>query len=339
MRVTLDKIAAELGVSRSTVSRALRDSPQISQSTKDKVKTLAAEMGYIPNDLARSLRTSRTGVLGFITQTLSESYPGDILREIQHLTLGRGYCLLSGCSEREPAKERRLIESFLAKNVDGLIIAPVASSHNISFFQSLVKQQLPIIFVDRHLPEVEIGYVTTENYSGAYEAVSYLIGRGYERILCIAGLEGGCFEAQERVRGYRQALSDNGLRYMRVYFEDDLKAAARSVQYSYELMRQELQEEERPDAVFAINDAMAVGAVRACLEAGLEIPRDIGVLGFDNLAIGEYLPISLSSVQQPKYEIARHAVNWVLDSLNEDRAKEPLHMTIKPELVIRESTR
>ncbi|NLA58192.1 MAG: LacI family transcriptional regulator [Firmicutes bacterium] len=339
MRVTLEQIAAELGVSRSTVSRALRDSPRISKTTRDRVKALAAQMGYIPNDVARSLRTNRTGVLGFITQALGDTYPGDILRGVQNTALNRGYCLLSGCSEVNPGKERKLVTDFLAKNVDGLIIAPVASSKNISFFRSLLKRNLPIIFVDRHLPEVEIGYVTTDNFFGAYEAVSYLIQRGYKRILCIAGLEGACFEAQERVRGYRQALADNDLSYEKVFFEDNLEAAPRAIQYSYELMKRELEAEERPDAVFAINDAMALGAVRACLEAGFDIPNDIGIIGFDNLEIGEYLPISLSSVQQPKYEIGVQAVNWILDSLNESKAKEPLRMTIKPKLVIRESTR
>jgi LacI family transcriptional regulator len=339
MRVTLEDMARCLGLSRSTISRALNDHPRVSEDTKERVRALAEEMGYIPDEIAKGLRLRETRVLGFITQGFASSYSGDILQGVEETASEMGYSVIVGTSRGSPKVEKELILTFLGRKVDGLIIVPIVSRRNARFYQSLLRQNFPLIFVDRHLPEVKSGYVTTHNHRGAREAVLHLIEQGYRRIACLAGLEAHCFEVEERVRGYNEVLDEYSLPYRRVCGEHNLEGFNNHIHYGYEQTIDILQEDEKPDAIVAINDEIALGAMRACIECGVRVPEDVGIIGFDNLLIDAYLPISLTSIQQPKFEMGSEAATWIIGVRNGLVDGKILEKQLQPRLVVRESTR
>lgn len=337
MRVTLADIARSLGVSESTVSRALNDNPRVSRQTRMRVKAAAEEMGYIRDEIAKCLRVRQTEVLGFITGGFTSSYPNDILQGVETTASRMGYSVIVGTSRADPQVERRLITAFLGRKVDGIVVSPVVSDENVDLYNWLLARGFPIIFVDRHLPEVKCSYITTDNYKGALLGVLHLIDQGYRRIVCLAGTEAHCFEVQERVRGYTDALDQHGLSYRYIQGDQSIDECPTHVFYGYHYTLNLLKSAEMPDAIFAINDEIALGALRACVEAGLRVPEDIGIIGFDNVMLDAYLPISLSSIHQPKSEMGIAAANWVISA-----AKGPHHDVIEqlltPTLVVREST-
>lgn len=339
MRVTIGDMAERLGLSQSTISRALNDHPRISEETKERVRALAEEMGYIPNEIAKGLRLKETRVLGFITQGFASSYSGDILQAVEETASVMGYSVIVGTSRGSPEIEKELIVTFLGRKVDGIVIVPVVSNQNVRLYQSLLRQRFPIVFVDRHLPEVECGYITTHNYNGAREAVLHLVEQGYRQIACLAGLEAQCFEVKERVRGYSEVLDEHSLSYHKICGEHSLTQFRNHIHYGYQSTLSLLQSDEKPDAIFAINDEMALGALRACVETGLRVPEDIGVIGFDNLELDSYLPISLSSVQQPKFEMGSEAATWLISAKIGLGDSKTIQKQLQPHLVVRESTR
>lgn len=323
---TIKEIAQKAGVSPSTVSRILRGKGRVSQETRERVLRVARELGYTPNVSARALVTGRTGTIGFLIhprQSLAYgSFYGEILSGIEKELQSYGFHVLfsSQISENPPAmvKERR---------VDGLIIAGCDVPEKTVF--SLKEMDIPLVLVDYHLKGVDS--VVTDNEGGAYDAVTHLIKLGHRKIGFICEWFGDLSFA-ERFEGYKKALADH-----HIPFDENLVAegAPRTSNSGYIAMRRVL-EKVIPSAVFAANDATAIEAMQAIREAGLRIPQDIAIVGFDASSLSSHTDPPLTTVRVFRHKMGVVAAQRLMELIKEPQQPSML-IQISTQLIVRQS--
>lgn len=318
MAVTQKEIAELLGVSRVTVSLALRDSTEISRATKEKVKKAAKALHYYPSDVARSLSTGISKTIGIVIPALTPTFFVELLDRVLRKLSEHGYSwLILTVENRDP---HEVVESLLRKKVDGVIAIGKDITEQL--------QESGILFVTNSM-EDDCDYVATDYYQGASRMMEHLVGIGYRKIGFLCSFD----KAEFRFQGYNDALLKHGLPYREEwviggagFFEDGLKGMKRLLSLA-----------EPPEAVFAMNDLSAIGAMRAVKEAGLNVPGDMAITGFDNITESRYLQVALTTFAQDKGDIARHLVETLLRKLENRDEKEPCHIRVEGELIIRES--
>lgn len=309
MRVTIKDIARAVGVSHTTVSRALRDSEEINPETRARIRAVAESMGYRPNPVARALQGRRTQTLGVVVTRLSDPFHTEVVQGIEKVAQAHGYGLLLSLSHEDPAKERAIVEMLAAKQVDGIIVA--ASRLGSRYLPLLEALRIPIVLINSHQTGPYVYSVATDNVHGGYLATRYLIDLGHRAIAYIGNRRGGRSN-QDRYRGYRQALREVGLspRPEWVVKGDGRVGAGEAA------MRRLLEVSPRPTAVFCYNDLTAIGALRAAVQAGIRVPEDLSIIGFDGLEEGSYVFPALTTVAQPRQQLGRLAAEMLLEILN-----------------------
>jgi LacI family transcriptional regulator len=330
---TMKRIAAELGVSVTTVSKVLNDQPDIGAATRARVLAKVEELGYRPNAVARSLSLRRTHTLGVVIPDLMHSFFVEIVAGIESVTSAKGYGLLLCSSNENPRKERSELEMLRARQVDGIVLASAHVSGNTDVLKQIAALGSALVMIDRDdHPRVKCHRVLTDDEDVGRLATAHLLERGRRRIAHIGGPP--IVHAKRREAGYLAALRRAGVRPA-----GDLIVRAGFMETDgYRAMTQLLTLDPPVDAVFAANDPAAIGAMKAIWEAGLRVPDDIAIVGAGDVAHGDLLRVPLTTVAWSKEDLGRRAAELLLDQIGPHPSGPFRRVVIPPQLVVRESS-
>ena len=337
MAVRLKDIARELNVSVITVSKALRGNTDISAATRQRVLTRMKELDYQPNLTARSLATGRSLIVGLIVPDLLNPFYTELAQSLGSVLRKHSYGLIVSSSEGDPEMEQAEIRMMLARGVDALLLAscrPAAQG-----ITAADKHNTPFVLLDRPFPRLRANFVGTDDYTGGRLATEHLIQLGRRRLAYIGGpaLNPNLNSPADRFRGFRNALRDHGIALRKNFMISSPILDASSDNAGYQMMQRLLRGHSRPNGVFCHNDVIAIGAMKATLDAGLAIPADIAFVGFDNVRYSRYLQIPLTSVDQSTAHLGEAAAQLALDLIAGKRDK-PRTVLLAPTLVVRQST-
>jgi DNA-binding LacI/PurR family transcriptional regulator len=335
-RTTITDIARELGLSPSTVSRALNNHPGISEKTRKAVVKLARKKNYQPNLLALHLLQKKTNTIGVIVPEITSYFFSSIINGIQDFVNSLGVNMIIGQSNESYEEEKRIVQTFSSINVDGFLISPSSENKRIDHLEMLVEGNIPLVFFDRDCIGIEADKVFVDEYKGAMQAVEYLVHTGCRRIAHIGGPQ-TLSTARHRLRAYKDTLQKHGLAIRDDYL---VEANGFAPEHGIEPCKRLLSLPEPPDAIFTINDGVAIGAMYVIKEAGIQIPREISVIGFDDDPHSSYFKPSLSTVWQPTYEMGMLAARILMKRISSGNELSKLRIeTLIPELVVRGSSR
>ena len=329
--MNLEQIANLSGVSRSTVSRVINNDPNVSVATREKVMQVVKRVNYTPNAAARGLAAGRTHVLGLVipmgvSALFTDPYFPLLIQGVSSACNAREYSVMLWLAE--PEYERRQIRQIM---YSGLVAGVIISSMllNDSLVQALLEGDLPFMLVGRHPTDARASYVDADNHGGAREVVAHLLRLGRTRVATITGPQ-SMIAGADRLAGYTAALRDRGLLFdPSLIAEGDFTEAG-----GYHAMQQLLV--CCPDAVFVASDMMAVGALRALREAGLRVPEDVALVGFDDLPQAARTEPPLTTVRQPVYRLGAVAVDSLLDLIDHPDSS-PRRIVLPTELIVRVS--
>lgn len=335
-QTTILDIARILNISASTVSRALHDHPSISTETKNSVVALAEELNYRPNLLALSLLNKKTNTIGIIVPEITSYYFATIINGVQDMVAATGYNLMITQSNESVEQEKKLINDLSLVRVDGFLISPSSETIRFDHFKKLKDNDVPIVIFDRDSVGYEVDKVLVDDYDGAFQAVEYLIKTGCTRIAHITG-PSSLSVSRHRLAGYTDALTKNGIT---IQPELIVSCTGFLPEHGIEAAKILLALSNSPDAIFAVNDGVAIGAMAVLKESGKKIPEDISIVGFDDEPYSSYFTPSLSSVWQPVYDMGMLSAKILLNRLvSENTETKFRHEILKPELMVRESSR
>ena len=336
-QIKLSDLAEELGISTATVSRALKDYPDISAETKQKVIALANKWNYRPNSLAASLRNQETHIIGVIIPEVVNHFFAKVIKGIMEVAYEAGYRVMLCQSNEDYEKEVEDARALLSSRVDGVLASLANGTQQFDHFYDFIDSGKPVVFFDKTTPEIKnCSKVIIDDYKGAYQAVESLIQQGCKRIAHLQG-PGNAFTFQSRLRGYVTALKDHDLQ-----IDPDL--ILECPEFTMERGRKSAHTLALLgiDGLFAVTDMLAIGAMIGFREKGVSIPEEVAIIGFSNWEMVEAVQPTLSSVSQPGYEMGRQATEILLREIKASKNEEPiLHetVTLDTELVLRASSR
>jgi LacI family transcriptional regulator len=312
LTVTIADIAKKLNTTSGTVSRALNDHPAISEKTKKRVLKAAEKLNYRRNKIASSLRSGQTGIIGVIIPSAEINFFGSVVHGIESMANQHGYNVLIYQSNESWEHEQKGIETFLNARVDGILVSLAKEKNDYSHFLNAKKAKMPIVFFDRAIDELAIDSIVIDDRKGAFIATTHLIEQGYQRIAHISGPQHiNIFK--DRLMGYKDALKKNNIKFNAKYvFKGDV-----SIDAGKNAIRQFLQLTIPPDAVFAVEDFTALGAIKELKEHHISIPEDFGIIGFANEGFGEHISPSLSTIDQQTVKMGKEAFILMLNLIEE----------------------
>lgn len=335
MTIRLKDIANELGLSVVTVSKVLRDHPDIGAETRKRVLKRMRELNYQPNLAARSLVTGRTWTLGLVVPDLLHPFFADVAKAISSETRKQGYSLFISSSDEDPNLEVREIKQMLARRVDVIIVA--SAQRSVECFRLIEEQKTPYILIDRWFQGLDANFVGVDDEAVGLLATSHLIEQGCRRVAHIRGPE--VSTAIGRLEGYRQALALNHL----IPWPGHIVSLGTSGDHrgekgGYAAAKRMLSVDPLPDGIFCFNDPSALGAMRAILDAGLRIPEDVAVVGCGNLSYSDFLRVPLTSVDQGSEGIGKLTADLAMKIARKKGPAKAKRELIKPHIVIRASS-
>ena len=328
---TIKDVAERAGVSITTVSHVLNQTRFVSEELRASVLAAMEELNYRPNVLARGLRRGETKTLGLVVPDNSNPFFAEIARIVEDVGFASGHSVILCNSDGQAEKEAAYIDVLIAKQVDGVIF--IAAGSDPQHLEELTVAGIPVVVADREIPQDLADVVLVDNEQGGYEATRYLLDLGHRRIACIAG-PSHLTPSADRVRGYHRALAEAG-----IAGEEGLVVPGDFRSHGGEAaMGHLLRLQAPPTAVLACNDLMAVGAMRAIGAAGLRIPEDISLIGYDNIDIASAVSPALTTVAQPIAALATEAANCLLGRIQSKKRSEPRkRIVLATNLVIRDS--
>jgi len=330
--IAIGDIAKKLNISITTVSFILNgkaEEKRISSDLTKRVMKLVDEVGYVPNQLAKSLRTGKTNIIGLIVEDISNPFFANVARLIEENANKRGYKIFYCSSENDTEKTKELIKVFQERQVDGYIITPASGIEEA--IKSLLEGKSRVVLFDRYLPNVDTNYVVIDNFGGAYAAVNHLIKQGYENI-GIVTLDSAQTQMQQRLEGYKKALSENGLKpYVKKikFHVEPGKIIEEIVSF--------LSSKKRMDAVFFATNYLGVSGLQALKTLGLAIPSEIGVVCFDDHDLFRLYSPSITVVAQPIEEMSEKLINILLEHM-ENGAMKNKKLVLPTKLIVRQSS-
>lgn len=333
-RATITDIAAELKISPSTVSRALRNHPDISKATKIKVRAAAERLDYFPDTLAQGLKAQRTSTIGIIVPEIQHHYFSSAISGIEDATYTAGFTIMVCQSNEDHEREKLNLRAMVSNRVAGLLVSIAQSTKDVSHFEVLRRRKIPVVFFDRSHDDITDTQVVVDDYNGAYELVTHLIKRGYRRIAHIGGPDNISI-GRQRKNGYLDALKDHNIPTDPALLveggfgqEDGTTGIAKLLKLP-----------KRPDAVFAVNDPVALGAFIILKEKGIKIPSEMALAGFSNNPLSAVIEPTLTTVDQGAYNIGNTAAELLLGKINQTGGGQiPLTTVQKTKLIVRNST-
>ncbi len=287
-------------------------------------------LNYRPNALARSLRQGKTNTIGLVLPDSANPFFAEISRGIEDEAFKKGYSVFLCNTELDTQRELFYVDVLSKKQVDGIIF--VAAGDQADSLDFLLRRNMPVVMIDRDVPNVEVDAVLTDHQLGGFLATHHLLELGHKRIACIAG-PSSITPSAERITGYRKALGEAGI----AYDENLVIRGDYHAQSGLEITHSILKMNPRPTAIFALNDLMALGALRAAAEANCSVPGDLAIVGYDDLEIAHFTNPPLTTIAQPKKEIGAQAVNLLIDRMSR-KSRPPSRIVLPPQLVVRRST-
>ena len=333
MKITIKTIAKLAGVSIATVSKVVNGKDQnITEGTRNRVLEVIRENNYVPNRIASSMVTKKTKTLGLVIPDIANPFFPEIARGVEDKAKEKGYNVILCNTDNDIEKEEGYIEMLQEKMVDGIIFTSSSRRKNVS--QSLLKLQIPVITVDRNIEGLKTkGLVRVDNEIGAYDAVKYMIDRGYKKILHITGPIASR-PTRERLKGYKRALESNNI----AYDEKLVYEGSFSSEWGYECIDKIISDDIEFDGVFCGNDLIAMGVIKELKNHELKVPDDIGVVGFDDIYLAVMIEPELTTVRQPTYEMGYKAAELLINTLENKEIDQNDYM-LKTTLIIRNSTK
>jgi DNA-binding LacI/PurR family transcriptional regulator len=328
-RITIKDIAKEAGVSVATVSRALKESGYVKEETKAKILEVCKRLGYSLE--VKGSKQRYTKVIGLIVTDVTNPFFTQVVRGIEDTLSSIGYSLILCNSDENIEKEKEYFKVLEGKKVDGIILTPAGGSHKHIF--KYLKKNIPIVLLDRLIEEVKLDAVIIDNIYGAYEGVKHLIEQGYRNIGAIIGPL-SVMTSKERLEGYKKALKEAGLPIK----EDFIENGEYTQEGGYKAAKKLLLK-ENIDALFIANNVMTMGALLAISELNINIPNDLGVVGFDEIDLAPILKCPLTTISQPTYLIGVNAAQLLLRRFQGKGKKDHEIVILKPQLIIRESSK
>ncbi|HUR67247.1 MAG TPA: LacI family DNA-binding transcriptional regulator [Chitinophagaceae bacterium] len=336
--VTIKDIAKALGLSTSTVSRALRDSYEISPETKKLVLEYAEKINYHPNPIALSLKERRSRSIGVIVSEIANSFFSQSINGIESIAYNNGYNVIISQSRESYSRELLNLQYLTSRSIDGLIISVSAETKDFSYFKELHERGMPIVFFDRIVDEIETHKVIVDNYKGAYDATLHLITNGYKHIATLSNAAVLSI-AKERLAGYKAALADNEL----AIDESLIKYCSHGGMLLDEVetaINELLELKKKPDAIVAAADKLTTNCLRMLKARGIKVPEDIALVGFSNTDLTELLDPPLSVIRQPAFEMGEVSMNLLLQLIESKRPVTEFETRVlTTELLVRGSTK
>lgn len=335
--VTIKDIAKALGISTSTVSRALRDSYEISPETKALVLECAEKLNYKPNPAALSLKERRTRSIGVIVCEIANNFFSQTIDGIESIAYDKGYNIIITQSHESFDREVAILNFLASRSVDGLLVSVSTETNDISHFKELHDRGLPIVFFDRVVDEINTHKVTLDNFKGTYEATEHLIQNGFKRIAAIVNSE-FLLITHERLAGYKEALINHGLEVDNSLIKHCFYGGIEAQEVE-EAVNQLLTLKPRPDAILCTSDKLTTGCMSALSRRRIKIPDEIALIGFTNSNVSELMQTPLSVIKQPANEMGRQAAELLLQIVESKRPiKDFEKRVLSPEIIIRESS-
>lgn len=334
--ITIKDMAKRLNVSVSTVSRALRDMHDINPETKRRVLELAQNLDYQPNQVALSLVKSSTKTLGVVVPRIGYSFFSSVLQGIESEANQAGYNLILCQSSEDFEKEKDNIQNLLRSQVEGFIISLADTPHNHEHIQKLIKRDIPLVMFDRFSDAIECNKVIIDNKLAAKQAIQHLISNGCKRIGMMAGPP-HLHISNERIKGYKEALAEANIEYNPAHVlhcDFSLENVAENISAYWSDF------DDKPDGIFAVSDRIAITAIHTLKKMGVEVPKEVAIIGFNDDPFSSMFTPTLSSVAQPTFEMGEEVVKLLLEQINRS-PQAPVSYTTKvlpTRLVIRESS-
>lgn len=333
MAVRMKDIAEDLGVSLMTVSKALRNHTDVSEETRRRIWQRAGELQYEPNLVARSLASNRTYLVGLIIPDMMHSFFAEVAKGIERGLEPLGYQILFSNSHENADTELRQVKLLMARGVDGLIIASAAAASGSRSLVSLLdSRNTPYVFIDRLVRDSKANYVGVSDEEIGAVATEHLVAQGCRRIAHVSGPMTA--NGKGRLQGYRRTMEKHGLRVPLEY----VVSGAHEDSTGHGAMQKLLQLKRRPDGVFCYNDPVAAGAITAILETGLDVPRDVAVIGAGDVHYSDLLRVPLSTINQNSIGIGEKAAELLLQCIESKTPLPPKRVLFPARLVVRNSS-
>jgi LacI family transcriptional regulator len=331
--VTIKMLAKELNLSTAAISKALRDSHEISTPTKLRVRELASKLNYIPNAYAGSLRRRKSKTIAVVLPEVADSFFSLAINGIEAIAEEKGYHVLIYLTHENFLREEAILKDFQSGRVDGVLMSLTAETANYQHISDLYSREIPLVFFDRVCEEVNTAKITTDDFESSYKATQHLIDCGCKRI-AILSISNCLSISNKRFEGYEKALADNGAGYapINILYQNDASA-------NYSSIQKVLSQAKRPDGMIATVEKLTTDIYLACKELKLSIPQDVKVVSFSNLSAASILNPSLTTVTQPAFEMGRTAAVALFKALEKKNfVLRDECLTIPSELIVRGST-
>ncbi len=332
-QVTIKDIAEKLSISTSTVSRALKDHPDISIKTRQAVKELSKLLGYQPNRIALNLKQSRTNTIGILVPEVEHHFFSSVINGIEDVAYEDNFSVMVFQSNESYMKEVLNTQALLTNRVDGVLVSFSKETQDFAHFEQLIDNEIPVVFFDRVLTTLHADCVMVDDYSGAYNAVNHLIERGCKKIAFYSAPQ-HLLLGKKRWEGYKAALEHHNIPFNR-----DLVYACDSYESAIKISKSVLKKKDRPDGIFAVNDLTAIGVMKVARSLGIQVPDDLRLVGFENSRSSYICDPELTSVDQFGFDLGKKATKILLSRIKEDTFDyQPEHLSLKTQLIVRESS-
>jgi DNA-binding LacI/PurR family transcriptional regulator len=331
LRVTIDDVAKQAGVSKTTVSRILNGNfSQTTEETKERVQKIIRQLNYHPNPMARGLKLMRTKIIGIVLSNLSNPFWATVLEGVEDTCRSSGYSLMICNSNEDSSREAELFQDFQLRQVDGIIVNPTVN--NRALFEELEQKRYPLVAINRRIEGVEVDYVVVDNHKGAKLAVDHLVQAGKKNIVAFVYEPNGISTWQERISGFEKALSEHG---------NTVDGSVIEVKYQIGKAKEaaiEYFKASKADAVFCTNNMMTLEILEAFKELNIRIPEDVALIGYDETVWAKHLNPPLTTVKQPAYEMGVIAAKQLIKKINSKTKRKPKTVVLEPELIVRQSS-
>jgi LacI family transcriptional regulator len=327
--ITLKDIADELELSKVSVSKALRDHPDIGLETKQLVRETAERLGYVPNFMARNLSSKQSRTIGLVVPKIAHHFFASAIETIYQTAFENNYEIIMTVSQENVENELIHLQTLLSMQVDGLIISVTEQTKDTAIFETVRKQNIPLVFFDRVFENLGFSTVTADDEQGTYNAITEIIKTGYSKIAHLAGYSYTNI-GKKRQSGFKRAMKDNNLEVRNSWIVETGFAEEDGYTGFIKLFRSG----ELPEVIYTVTYPVALGVILAAQEAGISIPRDLQIVSFGGSIYNRFVAPSISYIDQPSEEIGKRAVELLLDEIKNPEMREEQHLVIPTELVI-----
>ncbi|MGE7635963.1 LacI family DNA-binding transcriptional regulator [Bacillus paramycoides] len=328
MKPTIYSVAEEAGVSISTVSKVINQTGNISERTRRKVHQVMDELNYHPSVVASALTGKQTKMIGLLIPDISNPFFAEVARSIEDRSYELGFHVMICNTDNDAQKEKKYLSLLTRQRIDGLIIA--SAFRNASLLENMVKQDVPVSLIASEILNLPVNTVTVDDYKGAYLATSYFLSLHHRKIAIITE---DAKSNQLRLRAFKDVMQEEGI----IVPSDYIVKTEATIQKGYESAQQLLRLQERPTAIFACNDLLAIGVMKAAKRVGLNVPEDLSIIGFDNTVLSTTTTPMLTTIAQPMKQMGTKVVELLVEEMKHPKlCKE--HLLLTPELIIRQST-